>query len=434
MPRNKSLQHQLIDKFVRSIPLGLSYLASGGSLLIASASQLVTFAVLARSLGVDHFSVFVSITAFTAVAVQLCGLGAMDSLVRRVARDRSMYPVMLGHNLLLTFSTGGILLLVGLLSVPFLFPLSPDPLTNFSAYAMMLLANVLMLRIIMMAEQVFIAHSDFGTSNRVVIVSAITRASAAIIACLVFNVTDVAYWAIWHFAANGSIALLSLYWMRNLGKPVYRIVWDEVPLGFYFSTQFIFRALRQNADLMVLSIVTSAEVVSSYAVARRILDSSYISIDAFYRLAYPGSALATANGIHHAVERVRQMLLLTLAISVPTVLAIFALAPFLPLLFGDKYVSLVFFVQALCWAGVILAMYSAVLEMLSASGHQGSRAAIFNTANLLGAGLVMVAAYLAAVPGTLVATYIIEIGTAIAAWVVMGRLVETSRSKAALAA
>jgi len=428
------LPNRYFDKLAGYIPLALSYLASGGSLIIASASQLVTFAVLARSLGVDHFSVFVAITAFTAVAVQLCGLGAMDSLVRRVSRDRSTYPVMLGHNLLLTLSTGGILMLAGLLSLPFLFPLSDDLLTNFGACAMMLLANVMLLRIIMMAEQVFIAHSDFGTANRIVIVSALMRAGAALVACFVFGVIDVAQWAVWHFAANGLAALLCLHWMRPLGKPVYRIVREEVLLGFYFSTQFIFRSLRQNADLMVLSMVSTAEVVSSYAVARRVLDSSYISIDAMYRLAYPGSALATAQGIHHGVDRIRKLLLLTLVISLPTVLAIYLLAPLLPLLFGDNYVSLVFFVQALCWAGIILAIYAAALEMISAAGHQGARAAITNGANIIGAGLVMVAAYVATVQGTLVATYFIEIATAIAAWLVLGRLVDNSRSRALITA
>lgn len=423
-----------LDRLGSYIPLGLSYLASGGSLIIASASQLVTFAVLARSLGVDQFSVFVAITAFTAVAVQLCGLGAMDSLARRVSRDRSTYPVMLGHNLLITLSTGGILMLLGLLSLPFLFPLSDDLLTNFGACAMMLLANVVLLRIIMMAEQVFIAHSSFGAANRVVIVSSVLRASAALAACFMFGVADVAHWAIWHFAANGTAALLCLHWMRPLGKPVYRIVREELPLGLYFSTQFIFRSLRQNADLMVLSMVTSAEVVSSYAVARRVLDSSYISIDAMYRLAYPGSALATVEGIHHGVARVRQLLLLTLAISLPTVLAIYLLAPFMPLLFGDEYVSLVYFVQALCWAGIILAIYSAALEMIGAAGHQGARAAITNGANIAGAGLVMVAAYVAVVPGTLVTTYFIEIATAVAAWLVLGRLVDHSRSRVAATA
>ena len=42
---------------------------------------------LARSLGVLEFSYFVGLTAVTAVAVQLCGLGAQEALVRRVARE-----------------------------------------------------------------------------------------------------------------------------------------------------------------------------------------------------------------------------------------------------------------------------------------------------------------------------------------------------------
>lgn len=425
---NGSSTHPLMGRLLRALPMGLSYLASGSSLLIASVSQLVTFGVLARFLGVAQFSTFVSITAFTAVAVQLCGVGAMDSLVRRVARDKGMYPVMLGHNLILTLSTGLALLVIGLASLPFLFPLSPDLAVNFGASALMLLANVLLLRLIMMAEQIFIAHSDFGMANRVAIVSALARAAAAVLACMVFGVSDVASWAVWHFAANGAVALSCFFWLRPLGSPTYRIVREEVRLGFYFSTQFIFRALRQNADLMVLSIVASPEVVSSFAVARRILDSSYISVDALYRLTYPGLAVATAHGIHHAVRRLRQLVMISLAISLPTVAAIYLLAPLLPLLFGDKYVSLTFFIQVLCWAGIIVAIYSAALEMLSAAGHQGERAAIFNTANVLGAALVAVATWYLSVPGTLVATYAIEFGTAIAAWIVMRLLIQHSRT------
>ena len=57
--------------------MALSYAASGGSLVIGSAAQLITFAVLARWLGVHEFSLFVAITAIANIAVHLCGLGAM---------------------------------------------------------------------------------------------------------------------------------------------------------------------------------------------------------------------------------------------------------------------------------------------------------------------------------------------------------------------
>ena len=78
------------------LSLALSYAASGGSLIIGSLAQLVTFAILARWLGVDEFSLFVAVTAIASIAVHLCGVGAMECLVRRVAQDRSMYPVDVG--------------------------------------------------------------------------------------------------------------------------------------------------------------------------------------------------------------------------------------------------------------------------------------------------------------------------------------------------
>jgi hypothetical protein len=76
----------------------VSYLLSSGSLAAASLAQLVTFAILARALGPAEFGLFVQISAVTAIAVQICGLGASDCLLRRVAREPASYPDLLGHN------------------------------------------------------------------------------------------------------------------------------------------------------------------------------------------------------------------------------------------------------------------------------------------------------------------------------------------------
>ncbi len=77
------------------VRLGLAYMASGGALLMSSAAQLLTFALLARHLGVEQFALYASITAVTNLGVQICGIGSQESLIRRVAQDRGMFPVML---------------------------------------------------------------------------------------------------------------------------------------------------------------------------------------------------------------------------------------------------------------------------------------------------------------------------------------------------
>ncbi|RVN19279.1 lipopolysaccharide biosynthesis protein, partial [Sinorhizobium meliloti] len=297
------------------LPMVVSYLASGGSLVLGSAAQLLTFAILARWLGVHEFSVFVAITAVANIAVHLCGLGAMECLVRRVARDRAIYPQMLGHNVILTAASGAALVLLGAVVLPFFFTLSPDPVTNVAVITLMLVTNILLVRVIVLTEQIFIAHTDFASANKVVVGFAAARTVAAALACIAFGVTSVASWAVWQFLCHVLVALLCMRAIRGLGAPRYRIVREELPQGLYFSIPFILRALRQNADLLVLSLVTTAEVVASYSVARRMLESSYLSVEALNRLIYPGSARATAAGLHQALQRVRRVLAAATVIS-----------------------------------------------------------------------------------------------------------------------
>ncbi|WP_085028122.1 lipopolysaccharide biosynthesis protein [Ensifer aridi] len=414
------------------LPMVVSYIASGGSLVLGSAAQLVTFAILARWLGVHEFSVFVAITALANIAVHLCGLGAMECLVRRVARDRAMYPQMLGHNIILTTASGVALLLLGVVALPFFFTLSADPVKNFAAIALMLITNILLVRIIVLTEQIFIAHSDFASANKVVVGFAVARTVAAALACIAFSVSTVESWAVWQFVCHVLVALACMRAIRGLGKPHYSIVREELPQGLYFSIPFILRALRQNADLLVLSLVTTAEIVSSYSVARRILESSYLSVDALNRLIYPGSARATAAGLHHAFQRVRRVLAAATVISLAAAVTVFALAPVLLHLFGKDYVSLVGFARSLCWAVVPLAAWSVAAEALGASGYHAARATVMGLGSIAGAGLAAWASWYAPPAGTFVSFYVIEVAMVIATWSVFLHFVRRDREQAAL--
>lgn len=414
------------------LPMVMSYLASGGSLVLGSAAQLLTFAILARWLGVHEFSVFVAITAVANIAVHLCGLGGMECLVRRVARDRAIYPQMLGHNVILTVASGAALVLLGAVVLPFFFTLSPDRVTNVAVITLMLVTNILLVRVIVLTEQIFIAHTDFASANKVVVGFAAARTVAAALACIAFGVTSVASWAVWQFLCHVLVALLCMRAIRGLGAPRYRIVREELPQGLYFSIPFILRALRQNADLLVLSLVTTAEVVASYSVARRMLESSYLSVEALNRLIYPGSARATAAGLHHALHRVRRVLAAAIVISLAAAVTVFVLAPVLPYLFGKDYLSLVGFVRSLCWVVVPLAMWSVAVEALGASGAHAARATVMGLGSIAGAGLAAWASWYAPPMGTFLSFYAIEIAMVVASWSVFLHLVRRDRRQAAL--
>ncbi|MDA4633150.1 oligosaccharide flippase family protein, partial [Escherichia coli] len=187
----------------------------------------------------------------------------------------------------------------------------------------------------------------FPAANRSVVGFAFARTAAAALACLVFGVTSLVDWAIWQFAAHVLVLIVYMWSLRKLGRPQYRIVREEIRLGILFATPFIFRAIRQNVDLLMLGIMANPEVVGSYGVVRRIVDSSYLSIDAMNRLVYPGLARLSIDGIHNAIGQTKKILLAALGIGIGSALAIFIIAPFLPILFGREYVSLVSFCRIL---------------------------------------------------------------------------------------
>jgi O-antigen/teichoic acid export membrane protein len=416
------VHRQIRFSLTRFIPLGVSYFASGSSLLLASAAQLVTFAVLARSLGVDQFGLFAAISAVTTVAVNLCGLGAIECLVRRVARDNRIYPAMLGHNLILTGTTGVVLVGAGMVVLPLIYRISPDPAVNLAAIALLLVTNIVLVRLILLVEQIFIAFSNFSAANQAVVSFAVARTIAAVIACLLFHVSTVADWAVWQFACHLLLVLVYAWWLRPLGLPEFRLVREELSLGFLFSVPLILKALRQNVDLVVLSLVANSEIVGSYSVARRILDSSGLSIDALNRLVYPGSAQTTEHGLHHAVERVKKLLLAALGLGVATALFVYLVAPYLPYLFGHDYVSMVSFVRIVSWAVILFAIWSIAIQIIGAAGRHGVRASILGISSVVGSAISAWATWYAPPTGTFVSFYAVEAATAIAAWVVLLRL------------
>src|SRR5690606_39097776 len=124
------------------VPMLISYMGSGGALLASSAAQLLTFAILARYLGVEQFGLYAVITAITNVGVQLCGLGAQESLVRRVAQDRAMFPAMLGHAYILSAASGLALVALGMIILPLAAPVSADLATTLTASAVILVTNI----------------------------------------------------------------------------------------------------------------------------------------------------------------------------------------------------------------------------------------------------------------------------------------------------
>ncbi|NTJ41908.1 lipopolysaccharide biosynthesis protein [Agrobacterium larrymoorei] len=407
----------------------LSYSASSASLLIANAAQLITFAILARSFGAEEFGRYVSFIAITSIAVHLCGLGASECMVRRVPQDPACFPSIFGHNLILTFASGAVLVALGTLILPEFLSFGQTQGENVSTTFQLLLTNVVLVRLIMLGESIFLAHSRYGAANASVVGFAFIRTIAAVSACIVFQVSTVESWATWQLGAHLSTLALYSFFAFRIGRPQYNVDRDEIRLGLLFATPFIFRAVRQNVDLLVLGFVAGAETVGSYGVARRITDSSYMAIDALNRLVYPRLAVASMSGIHNAFRLTIRLLGVAVGLGLVAAIVIFASASFMPLIFGPEYVSLPHFLQIMAWLIVLIAIWSIAVDLLGAAGRHSSRAWVLNLSNGIGAILIGIAAWVWPPYGIFIAAYAIELSIVIAAWLVVKAHVARSLSK-----
>ncbi|RYE34328.1 MAG: lipopolysaccharide biosynthesis protein [Hyphomicrobiales bacterium] len=412
-------------------PALVSYLLSSGALASAALSQLVTFAILARALGPTEFGLFVQISAVTTIAVQLCGLGASDCLLRRVSREPASYAGLLGHNLCLIGLTGGVLVIGGTAVLTGWLRLSSGPSVDLTTLALLLFGNVVVVRVILLVETAFLGLGRFHAANRAVVGFALARIATAGFACLISGVSTLAEWALWQCAGNLVYALAGAAWLRPLGRPRFAVLRAELKPGLLFSSQFVMRAVRANVDLLVIGLFAPLATVGSYGVARRIMDSSYLAIDAFNRLLYPRLARESRDGLHLALPLANRALAAALALGVSTCLGLFLLAPELPILFGRQFEELPFFVRCLSGTIVLVGAWAAAADLLGASGRQDARAWILNGANLLGSVLIAVATWLAAPLGTFVALYLVEGAIVVAAWLVLLRLAQRSRLQAA---
>ena len=412
-------------------PFVIRYLLSGGALAVASAAQLATFAILARALGPRQFGLYVQFTAAAAIAVQLCGFGASDCLIRRVSRDRSLYPALLGHNVILILASGALLVGVGVPLVHLRLALDPRPGVDVAITLLLLVSNIVITRLLLLMETIFLSLGRVADANKAVSGFALARTLIAAVACFALATTTIAQWAVVQFCGFVLYALVCLAWLRPLGRPRWTIMRDEMLPGFLYASQFVARAVRYNIDLFVLGALLPTAMIGSYGVARRIMDASFLSIDAMNRLLYPRFAHASRFGLPDALPDARRAVVAAFVIGAATAAALFVSAPFLPLVFGRAFHDLTFFVRMLSGLIILVAVWSIAIDLLGASGHQDARAAIVNAVNLLGSLAIAAASAISAPLGTFVALYGTESVTVVIAWAVLIALVKRVEARRA---
>jgi O-antigen/teichoic acid export membrane protein len=408
--------HTEIVRYVRDrLPRLRLYVTSTGALALGLGAQFIAFVVLARHLGTDQFGKLQTISAVTDLAAAVCGFGAGDTMIRRVVRDQSLYPTVLGHSLILILSTGTALTVLATAGLA-VFINSADPLQHLGAIAILAFSNIVLFKWIGLTEQTFLARRNFLAANIVNTGFALFRSIVAIAACLLFKVDNVWNWALWYGALHlfGSTACVLA--VRRYGAPQWTLISDEVRRGLYLITPFFFNVLRQNVDLLAIGMISTPATVGRYGAASRIVTMSLVTVHSFNRLVYPKLALMGHQGTSATFRLAVRYVVPAAFLAFTTSACIFILAPYAPILFGAEYGEMVVYLRLLCWIPVLVAIQNAIYDALGAADRHGLRAAVYNSGCVAGSILIICLTMFFGLSGTITGIYIAQGSIAAALW------------------
>jgi O-antigen/teichoic acid export membrane protein len=302
---------------------------------------------------------------------------------------------------------------VGMASV---ITVEPDPVENFETILLLVTGNMMLFSWIGLTEQVHLAHHRFAAANYVNASWGITRAAAALIACVGFEINTVFAWAAWNACTSVLVSIACASAISRYGRPRWRLLREEVPLGATLSISACISALRQNADLLALSAVAPPHLVGAYGVARRIISTATVVGSSLDRLIYTKLAIAGAKGPSETLQLAKRYVLYGMGLTGMASAGVFAASPLLPLLFGNDFADTVWITQVLCWTLIPTATQFIAFDALNAAEQHHIRLLIGTGVGLAGAALIVGLTLAFGTTGTFAAVYVAEVSLALALW------------------
>ena len=397
----------------------IQYVLSTGTLVVGLGSQLIAFIVLARYLGTSQLGQWMTILAATSLAGQICGIGAGESMIRRVSRKSSIYPILLGHGLILSFASGIPLIALSVVGLTFFVSITNVVIEDIAILLIFAFSNIMLYQWISLTEAIFLAKRQLMRANLVNMGFAVWRSLVTIVACLAFGMHQLEAWALCYGLIHlvGALACVAAVW--RFGPPEWRILRSEIRLGIHNTTPAFLDTLRQNVDLLALNGVEASAAIGRYSAASRIVLTSLVTVNSFYRMLYPHLSLAGKAGTSTTFRLALKYVVYAVLLAAITSTALFVAAPYLTLLFGKEFGDMVFYLRILCWIPILVAIKNAAYDALGAAEQHAVRAAVYNTGVVASAVLIVAMTRLYGLDGIFAALFISHGLVALSLWVTL---------------
>ena len=334
------------------------------------ALQMLSFVIVAGSMGAGQFGAFASVSALVSVVSAFSGWGADQLIIRRVARNRSDLAKALGSGLVFLGLSAPALAALALVLVPLLV----DPSISWRIVLYVAAADIVFAHINSCAAACYQAvDRPIGTAGLNLGFTG-ARVVAAVLWVSIAPIHDAFSWAGYYLGASaiaGAISLWRVY--RDLGKPVWQVAWSDWRDGFHFALQMASFTAFGNIDKPVVAALSDLSIAGQYAAASRISDAAMVPVRALVFSTYARFFQAGASGPRESLKLALKMLPLGIALGAVGSLGIALMAPLAPHLLGHSYIGAGSVLLILTPLPILYAFYYLGADVLVSSGHTGLR-------------------------------------------------------------
>jgi O-antigen/teichoic acid export membrane protein len=391
------------------------------------ALQIVVFAIVAGAMGATQFGAFASVAALAGLFSSFSGWGADQLMLRRVGRRHEELPRAMATSLTFIAASAPPLILLAMIAVP----LAVDDAIPWQLVLFVAIADIGMARISGVGGSCYQAVGRPMGTLKLSVGFGLARILAAVIWILASGRHDALSWSQYYFGISVLAAIVSLWRIRqDLGQPEWIVAWNEWRDGFHFALQTFAQASFGNTDKPVIAAFSDLSTAGLYAAASRIVNAAAIPVSALLYSAYVRFFQVGVNGTRSCARFAVRLLPVGIALGAVGTLATLVLAPLAPHVLGASYAGTERALILLAPLPILRAAYSLGLDVLVSTGRTGIRTVAqvaMPPVNILFCFL-LVPSY--GVAGAAIAALLSHAGLTVAAWIIVGVLVNRPEESA----
>jgi len=346
--------------------------------------QAAYFIIIARCLGAGNYGAFIAVTALISAISPFVGLGYGSLIVKNVARDKNLFQVYWGNGLLMTASTGLLLLAfvmaLGRVALPHSIPLI--------VVILVAVSDLIFVKLLDLAAFAFQSRELLSHNAHLNVLISLTRLIGIAGLALAARHSTVAAWSCVYLAGSILSALIAICWITlKFGGPrlaLHRIR-GEILEGMYFSLGLAAQTIYNDIDKIMVARLASLEAAGIYAAAYRLIEVVFLPVRALLNATYVGFFRHGTAGIQQSMRYGRRLLLHCIAYPVFVCGALLIAAPIVPHVLGRGFSGATEALRWLALLPLLKTLHYFVSDALTGAGYQGLRTfsqvgvAVFNT-------------------------------------------------------